>query len=76
MHNSSRINSIQPTGSKLFTTPHTLVTCYIQLNARSIGHGVFGVEEVDVALFLLYMIPALFKTNNLCMILRVPTNVL
>ena len=39
------------------------------------GHGVFGVEEVDVPLFPPYFEPALSQTN-LCMILRVQTSAL
>ena len=48
---------------------------YIELHITLMGHGVVGVEEVDVALFPPYFEPALSQTH-LCMIHHVPISAL
>ena len=54
---------------------HSLEISYIELYTCSMGHGVFGVEEIDAPLFSLQCEPALSQTH-LCMILRVPSSAL
>ena len=64
---------MNPLGRSFFCSLITI--SYIELHIPSMGHGVFGVEEVDVPLHPPYFEPVLSWTN-LCMILRVPTSAL
>ena len=62
---------MNPLGRSFFCSLITI--SFIELYTSSMGHGIFGVEGVDVSLFPPQLEPALSQTN-LCMMLCFPTS--